>query len=274
MVKEPILQVKNLTYRYFGEKPILHKLSLTLHKQEKTVLLGVNGAGKSTLMFNILGIYKGEEGDISFQGINIREISEAVLRQKMAYIFQNPDDQVFATTVKEDILFGLVQFGFTQDEQDKRLNEVVELLKIDHLLKKNPRHLSYGEKRRVALAGVLVMEPEIIFFDEPMAFLDPPGRELFMSILDKLYKQGKTLVIATHDLNFAAEWGERYILLNNGQISMDGDKNILIEGMEPFKYTLPITTQIFKDYMPSSELPVTVEEGREKLKKLKEDFFS
>lgn len=272
MVKEPILQVENLTYRYFGEEPILHRLSFTLHKQEKTVLLGVNGAGKSTLMFNILGLYKGEEGTIYFQGSDINEISEDVLRQKMAYIFQNPDDQVFAPTVEEDILFGLVQFGFTQEEQYKRLNEVVELLKIDHLLKKNPRYLSYGEKRRVALAGVLVMEPEIIFFDEPMAFLDPPGRELFMSILDMLYKQGKTLVIATHDLNFAAEWGERYLLLDNGQISIDGDKTVLREGMAPFNYNIPITTQIFKEYISSSELPITVDEGRETLRKCKESF--
>ncbi|AZR72616.1 hypothetical protein BBF96_03965 [Anoxybacter fermentans] len=265
---ETILMVKDLTFRYPGGEPVLKTISFALKAGEKTVLLGPNGAGKSTLLFNLLRLYSPEEGEIYLKGKRLKDVPEEFLRQKLAYIFQNPDDQVFAPTVEEDILYGPVQFGIDSKEQKNRLKQVVELLQIKELLKRNPRHLSYGEKRRVALAGVLVMNPEIIFFDEPLAFLDPPGRKLFIKIMEELFCQGKTLLVATHDLNFAAEWGQRFLVLKDGRIIADGDHKILKKGIATFDYSLPIPTQIFQGFVHESQLPLTIKESRELLKNL------
>ena len=144
----------------------------------------------------------------------------------------------------------------------------MNLLKIEDLLKKNPHHLSYGEKRRVALAGVLIMEPEIIFLDEPLAFLDPLGTQTLIQILDRLIAEGKTIVIATHDLNFAAEWGERFIILDDGEVAAQGGREVLKGGIESFDNAIPIVAQLFKGLVADEELLVSVEEGRELLKKL------
>lgn len=257
-----ILQAVSITYRYPGGTPVFNKLSLDLHQGERTVLLGPNGAGKSTLLFSLLGMYRMEAGEIRFHGKRLTDWHEREIRQRLAYLFQNPDDQVFAPTVEEDILFGPEQFGYPVEEQQQRLAQVADRLQILHLLKRNPRHLSYGEKRRVALAGVLILDPEVIFFDEPLAFLDPPGRQLFLGMLEFLANEGKTLLVATHDLNFAAEWGERILFLQNGEIGADGDRRILRHGFPAFGQCIPIPTQIFRSFVPDEHLPVTVSEAQ------------
>ncbi len=268
MKAEPILQVEKLTFGYQEGEPVLRDISFSLETNQPTVLLGPNGAGKSTLMFNLLGLYKPGAGEIFFQGQSLESLGEETLRQKLAYIFQNPDDQVFAPTVREDILFGPLQFGMDSQLTTDRLTGIVEQLQISHLLERNPRHLSYGEKRRVALAGVLIMEPEIIFFDEPLAFLDPPGRKLFIEILAQLKREGKSLFVATHDLNFAAEWGERFLVLHDGEILSNGDRRLFQKGIEAFGEIKPLVTQIFEGYVKTAELPVTVAGGRELIAKL------
>lgn len=261
--RNTILQAVSIAYRYLGGKPIFQNLSFDLGKGERTVLLGPNGAGKSTLLFSLLGMYRLEAGEVRFHGKRLADWKEGEIRQRLAYLFQNPDDQVFAPTVEEDILFGPRQFGYSVEEQQKRLAEVAEWLQIQHLMQRNPRHISYGEKRRVALAGLLILEPEVIFFDEPLAFLDPPGRQLFLETLEHLTDAGKTLLVATHDLNFAAEWGERVLLLQHGELIADGERTILRKGFPGFGQCIPTPTQIFRGFVPDSDLPVTVEEGRQ-----------
>lgn len=258
----PILAAAGITYRYPGGEPVLRELSFALRSGEQTVLLGPNGAGKSTLLFSLLGMFRPEAGVIELHGRGLTDWKETEIRQRLAYLFQNPDDQVFAPTVEEDILFGPRQFGYSAEEQRRRLAKVMDRLQIHHLRQRNPRHLSYGEKRRVALAGVLVLEPEVIFFDEPLAFLDPPGRVLLAETLAELAEEGKTLLVATHDLNFAAEWGERILFLENGRISADGDRTILRKGFPAFGGSIPIPTQIFHRFLPDDKLPVTIGEAR------------
>ncbi|WP_083189742.1 energy-coupling factor ABC transporter ATP-binding protein [Orenia metallireducens] len=265
--KELILEVNKLNFSYEDEL-FLKDISFSINKNQPTIFLGANGAGKSTLFFNLLRVYSPDTGEVLFKGEDLSKIDEKIVRQKMAYLFQNPDDQVFAPTVEEDILFGPRQFGLSIDEIQNKLAELVNLLKIENLLKKNPHHLSYGEKRRVALAGVLIMEPEIIFLDEPLAFLDPLGAQTLIEILDRLIAEGKTIVIATHDLNFAAEWGEKFIILDDGEVAAQGGVEILRDGITTFANTLPIVSQLFKGLVADEELPVSIEEGRELLKKL------
>ncbi|AGB41689.1 ABC-type cobalt transport system, ATPase component [Halobacteroides halobius DSM 5150] len=267
-MKENILQVRDLTFSYTGTQEILKEVSFSIQRNEPTVLLGPNGAGKSTLIFNLLNLEVPDKGQIYLKGQSLEEIEEDKLRQQVAYIFQNPDDQVFAPTVKEDILFGPIQFGLPAKEQEKRLEEVVELLQISHLLARNPRHLSYGEKRRVALAGALIIDPELIFLDEPLAFLDPPGQQLLIEIMKQLTSQGKTLLVATHDLNFAAEWGEKFLVLDAGELVASGDKRVLKEQEAVFGDNLPLVSQVFKKVVPDDKLPLTIKEAKKLLNKL------
>lgn len=263
-----IIKVKNLTYSYQENINVFEKISFTIEDNKKTILLGPNGAGKSTLMYNLLGLYTPDSGDIYFKGKKIRDTEESILRKKMAYIFQNPDDQIFAPTVEEDILFGAGQYNIDNNIIKNEMKKLSKLLNIGHLLDRNPRQLSYGEKRRVALAGILIMDPEIIFLDEPLAFLDPRGKKQFINILEKLYDNGKTLFIATHDLNFAVEWGEYFMLLDNGKLDTISQRDIF-KGKNPtFSGITPITTSIFKDFIPEKRLPLTIKEGRDLLKRV------
>ncbi len=265
--KKPIIKVEDLIYSYQDNINVLEQISFTIEYNKKVVLLGPNGAGKSTLMFNLLGLYTPDQGNIYFEGQKIIDIKESTLRKKMAYLFQNPDDQIFAPTVKEDILFGPKQYNFNDYTIKKEINRLSELLNIEDLMTRNPRQLSYGEKRRVALAGVLIMDPQIIFLDEPLAFLDPPGKKQFIDILSQLHSQGKTLFIATHDLNFAAEWGDYFMLLNNGKIDTVTQREIFKGKNSAFQGMVPITVDIFKDFVPEKSLPLSIKDSRKLLEK-------
>lgn len=265
--KNPIIKVEDLTYSYQKNINVLEQISFTVEYNKKVVLLGPNGAGKSTLMFNLLGLYTPDQGNVYFEGKDIIDIEESTLRKKMAYIFQNPDDQIFAPTVKEDILFGPKQYNFDDYTIQKEINRLSELLNIEHLMTRNPRQLSYGEKRRVALAGVLIMNPEIILLDEPLAFLDPQGKKQFIDILGQLHNQGKTLFVATHDLNFAAEWGNYFILLNDGKIDTVNQREVFKGKNGAFQGVVPITVDIFRGFVPEDSLPLTIRDSRKLLEK-------
>lgn len=259
--KEVIIKVEGLFFRYQQDQ-VLKNINFHIYQGQKTVILGPNGAGKSTLMLVLLAILQPEQGQVFFQGQLLTELPEAHLRQKAGYIFQNPDDQVLAPTVKEDILFGAEQLGINPELREERLRQLTKLLQIENLLTANPRNLSYGEKRRVALAGILIMNPDIIFFDEPLAFLDPDGKRLLSEIMEQLSLTGKTLIIATHDLDFAAQWGEHYMLLLNGEIKASGGREIFKKDLPFFQNNPLLPTRIFQGYLPDEQLPINIAESR------------
>ncbi len=265
--KKSIIEVQDLTYSYQDNDNVFEQISFTVEYNKKVVLLGPNGAGKSTLMFNLLGLHTPNQGNIFFENEEIKNIEESTLRKKMAYIFQNPDDQIFAPTVKEDILFGPKQYNFDDYIIKKEINRLSKLLNIEHLLARNPRQLSYGEKRRVALAGVLIMNPKIIFLDEPLAFLDPQGKKQLIDILEKLHDQGKTLFVATHDLNFAAEWGDYFMLLNDGKLDTVSQRDVFKKQNSAFQGMVPITAAVFNGFISEDNLPLTIKDSRNLLRK-------
>lgn len=262
-----ILKVENLNFSYLESKiNVLKNISFEILPKQKVVLLGPNGAGKTTLMHNILKINEPQNGKIYFKDNLLNHFEEDQLRQSISYVFQNPDDQIFASTVQDDILFGPEQFSFPEHIQKKRFNRVVELLAIENILERNPRNLSYGEKRKVALAGVLILEPDLILFDEPLAFLDPPTQQLFIDVLNQISANGKSIIIATHDLNFAAEWGEKFLLLNkNGELTVKENKNFFRSGVENLGNSLTNSSKIFKGFVAKNDLPVTTKESRDLL---------
>jgi cobalt/nickel transport system ATP-binding protein len=213
---------------------VLEDVSFEAKAGERIALLGANGAGKSTLLLALLGVLPIHAGSIEICGVKLEKSTLAEVRALAGLVFQNPDDQLFMSTVWEDLLFGPLNYGW--DKTDDVTNKAALLLRslgIGHLKDRMSHKLSGGEKRLAALATVLIMEPQVLLLDEPTAFLDPRGKRALTKILAAL---PQAMLIATHDITFAEALSSRVIVLNKGSIRADGpaesilhDKNLLEE---------------------------------------------
>jgi len=221
------VEVENLFFQYRDGSEALKGISFKIMPGEKIAILGENGAGKTTLLLHLNGVYLPKKGRVKIFGEEVKKGNEYKIRQKVGLVFQNPDDQVFSATVYEDIAFGPVNFGLSKEEVEKRVEKAMKALKIEELKERIPQHLSYGQKKKVAIAGVIAVDPEILILDEPMAFLDPSSRRQIINILKYLEGEGRTLIIATHDVNFAADWAQKVIILKRGRVLAEGPPEIL-----------------------------------------------
>ena len=198
-----MLEVKNIKYAYNSEYQALKGVSLKIEKGEMVALLGKNGAGKSTLFLHLNGIYEPDEGQVFIDGEELKYDKKSLLkfRQKVGIVFQNPDDQIFAPTVEEDVAFGPLNLGLSMEEVQDRVEEALARVGMSGFEKTAPHHLSGGQKKRVAIAGILAMKPEIMVLDEPTAGLDPQGVVNLQKLLRQLNDEGITIVISTHEVD-------------------------------------------------------------------------
>jgi cobalt/nickel transport system ATP-binding protein len=221
----PLLEVKNLRYSYPDGSLALSGVSLCLSRSEKLAVIGANGSGKSTLLAHLAGCYT-----LSPRGGGILLSGEAVgaerLRNSVGLIFQESDDQLFMPRVLEDVAFGLVSRGMEVMEAHGRAMDILEKLTVSHLAERPPHRLSGGEKRMVALAGILAMEPEIVVLDEPSAALDPRARRRVIEVLKALTRP---LILATHDLDMALDICTRAVVMTQGRIAAEGDLPALLK---------------------------------------------
>jgi cobalt/nickel transport system ATP-binding protein len=194
-------------------------VNLDIEAGSNVAIVGANGAGKSTLLALLCGIYPVKEGAIEIAGIPMKKENLEQIRKKIGFVFQNPDDQLFMARVYDDVAFGPRNFGYSAEEAAQMADRAIERMKIEHLKNRAPHKLSGGEKRNVAIAAVLAMEPEILLFDEPSSFLDPKSRRNFIRAMDSLQH---TKVIATHDLDLVLDLCERVIILKKGEVFADG----------------------------------------------------
>jgi cobalt/nickel transport system ATP-binding protein len=217
-----MLEVKNISVRHNSADaaPALRDVSFSLNDGERLGLLGNNGAGKTTLLLTLVGILLPEQGEIVFDGMTLKggagPDTAAAFRRRIGLVMQNPDDQLFMPTVYDDIAFGLRSQGLPENIIAAKTEGIMNALEITALKNRLSHRLSGGEKRLAALAGVLVMEPELLLLDEPAAFLDPPGRERLIAILAGL---SRSMIIATHDLEMAERLCHRVARLDRGRIS-------------------------------------------------------
>lgn len=218
--RPPAFQLSGVSYTYDGALPALKDISLRVERGEKVALLGANGSGKSTLLKLMNGLIHPTAGTVAAFG---EEITEQVLRdeafthrfrRRVGFVFQNSDAQLFCATVREEIAFGPLQMEMGQVEVAQRVEDVAAMLGIMPLLERPPYRLSIGEKKKVALASVLVINPEAILLDEPTGGLDPRSQRWLIHLLVTLYHAGKTLVTATHDLSIVPEIADRVFVLN------------------------------------------------------------
>lgn len=220
------LEIRDLTYQYADGHRVLNKVSLKLHKAENLVIFGPNGSGKTTLLLHINGILVGQ-GSIQVGDLEVSKQNLAVIRRKVGIVFQDADEQLFMPTVLEDVTFGLLNLGWKELEARNYAQEVLHRVGVEEeLFQRAPYHLSAGEKRRVALAGVLAMNPELLLLDEPTTSLDPPGQRNLLQLLQSLKQP---MIIATHDINFARALSQRAIFLQGGQIVADGDIESIVK---------------------------------------------
>jgi cobalt/nickel transport system ATP-binding protein len=216
-----LLELHDLHYRYSGQPQwALQGATLKLPAGVKVVILGRNGSGKSTLILHCNGILQPQQGTVHFAGqaVSYQRASLLQLRRQVGIIFQNPDDQLFSASVAQDISFGPLNLGLSLADTRRRVQVVAELCEITDLLERPTHALSGGEKARVALAGVLAMDPALLIADEVTANLDPWMRRQLFTIFQRLVAQGKTVVLATHDVDFARYWADLVVVMEAGRV--------------------------------------------------------
>ncbi|MEU9833655.1 ABC transporter ATP-binding protein [Streptosporangium sp. NPDC048047] len=215
----PSLEVSRLAYAYPDGTQALFGVDLRLERGERAALLGPNGAGKTTLVMHLNGILTAGHGTVTVAGLPVGGDSLKEIRRRVGLVFQDPDDQLFMPTVREDVAFGPANMGVRGDELEHRVVTALERVGMLHAADRPPHHLSFGQRRRVAVATVLAMEPEILVLDEPSSNLDPASRRELAEILRSL---DVTVLMVTHDLPYALELCERSLILSGGVIAADG----------------------------------------------------
>ena len=237
-----MIEFKNVSFSYDGERPVVENLSFTIKKGESVGLIGANGAGKSTLMKLLLGLLSGT-GEIFVDGLPVTKKNLPAVRQKLGFVLQDSDNQMFMPTVYEDMIFGPRNYGLTKDEAERRVDEVLAQLDLT-ALKHRPNHtLSGGEKRMAAIATILAMQPEAILMDEPSTALDPVNRRTVIRTVNAL---PQTKLIASHDLDMILDTCDRVLLLAGGKIAADGKAEDILRDkalLEANRMELPFCLQ-------------------------------
>ena len=264
-----VIQTLNMSYTYPDGTSAIKDINIEIKEGEKVAIVGSNGAGKSTLFAHFNGIIKPSSGLIKINdktiGYNKKDLLQ--IRQKVGIVFQNPDDQLFAPTVIEDVAFGPMNLGLSDDEVDERVEESLQMVGMQGLENKAPHHLSGGQKKRVAIAGILAMRPEIMVLDEPTTGLDPKGVEQVLDILYKLNQEDMTIIIASHDVEMVIQFADKIFVLNNGEIIGQGTPEEIFNNIETLKKAHlrpPKSAELLtllKDNGVSCNVKLTVEEA-------------
>ncbi len=233
-----IIKVENLVFQYDDEKNknAVDHVSFTIERGEFVVIIGHNGSGKSTLAKHFNGILLPSAGDVYIDNMNTKDDSVLWnIRQKAGMVFQNPDNQIVATIVEDDVAFGPENLGLHKDEIRRRVDEALLLVRMSEFAKRQPYNLSGGQKQRVAIAGIIAMSPDCIIFDEPTAMLDPRGRKEVVDTIVRLNKEeGKTIVHITHFMDEAIN-ADRVIVMEEGKIVMQGKPREIFAQVEELK---------------------------------------
>ena len=245
-----VLEARDVAFAYGPGKWPIRNLSFCLPAPRRVCLLGANGAGKSTLMMLINGTLRPQQGELLVLGqpIDYSRAGLKALRRQVGIVLQDPDDQLFGATVEQDVAFGLLNNGIEPAAARARVNETLLKMGIPYLADRPIHELSLGEKKRVALAGILVLRPNVILLDEPTAGLDFAGISAMLGLLDDLYQAGTTLIVSTHDTDLAYEWADEGWILLNGGLAAQG----------------PIADVVLNDVLSEAHLrvPAMVELGR------------
>ncbi len=274
---EIIVETRGLCFTYQEGSQALFDIDMKIHKGEFVALLASNGSGKTTLIKNISGLVQPSRGDVLIDKEYLQNIEPKKLYSKMGIVFQNPDEQLFAPTVAEDVAFGPRNMDLPDSEINDRVNQALDHVGALKLKGRAIHHLSFGEKKRVCLAGILAMEPSILILDEPTAGLDPHGEDMMMTLLSQLNKNlGVTVVLATHSIDTLPLFADHIFVLKNGAILKNGDAEEIFcdqEMLQQASLRLPYISSLLHemkhyDGVPINGLPLTIGEARKRMLEL------
>ncbi len=243
-----MIEIRNLTFAYEKDNPVLKDISFTAQDGECIGLIGANGAGKSTLMKVMLGLLDGS-GSVIVDGTPVTQNTLAEIRRKLGFVLQNSDSQMFMPTVHDDMMFGLLNYGIRREEAENKVSEVLDTLHISYLKDRYNHRISGGEKRMAAIATVLAMEPSVLLMDEPTSALDPKNRRMIINTIRSL-KQ--TRIITSHDLDMILDTCSRVILIDEGRIIKDGTAEEILkdrELLEAHSMELPLSFSRMNEHL-------------------------
>jgi cobalt/nickel transport system ATP-binding protein len=273
-----VIETKDITYKYPDGTKALDKVNFNVDEGKIVALLGPNGAGKSTLFLHFNGILSPSMGSVIIDGDTVKYNKKDLMqiRQKVGIVFQNPDDQLFAPTVLEDVAFGPMNMGLPKEEVEVRVKDALLRVGMEGFEKKPPHHLSGGQKKRVAIAGILAMKPKIMVLDEPTSGLDPKGASQILRLLYKLNNEGITIVISTHDVDLVPLYASKVYIISEGQIIKEGTAPEVFDDVKTIRganLRLPRIAHLMEilekeDKLPFDKpYPLTIGEARKRILK-------
>lgn len=265
-MNEVILKAENVFYSYDdGKTHSLNGLSLEIRRGKKIAVMGANGSGKSTFFLCCNGVYRPSEGTIYFHGKPVDYSRKGLLqlRQKVGIVFQDPDNQLFSASVFQEISFGILNLGVPEEEARKEVERIMDEMEITPYRDRPTHALSGGQKKQVSIADILIMKPEIVILDEPAAALDPKHTVLVNQAVDRMTGEGITVMMATHDVNYAMEWADEVMIFRDGTVAAHGvpeqvfeDKHLLRETNLEQPAVLQLFDSLKKKGILKEELPL------------------
>ena len=271
------MEVRVDTFKYPDGTKAMSTINLDIRKGEFAGILGSNGSGKTTLLKIMDGLIKDITGSVHLDGADIRKLAPREIYRKVGLVFQNPDEQLFAATVSEDVSFGPLNMGFSRSETHEMVTKALKDVEMEEFRGKAIHNLSFGQKKRVCIAGLLAMGHEILLLDEPTAGLDPMGEYKMMNLLKRLNQEnGVTIVMATHSVDLVPLFLDRLYILSKGRIMRGGTPEEVFTAphdMEHVKLRLPhIAEMIYRlkheDNVPFGKVPLTIGEARREMLKI------
>jgi len=276
-----VIEARNLTYTYPGStRPAIQDVALTIKKGEFVILTGPSGCGKTTLCrcFNglIPHFYQGElEGNLVVAGLRVVEHPISELARHVGFVFQNPENQLFALSVEKDVAFGLENIGMPREEMQKQVDWALQMTGTEDLRERAPHELSGGQQQRVAIASVLAMRPEVMVLDEPTSFLDPFGAQTIFEVISRLNKElGITVVLVEHRLDLASKYADHVIVMDEGRIVLDGGPREIFDSEEArlIGVGIPKAIRLYqvlkREGVHLKKVPLTSEEASQLLKEV------
>ncbi|MBP3886561.1 MAG: ATP-binding cassette domain-containing protein [Cellulosilyticum sp.] len=255
------IKINQLNFAYDANIPILKDISLILDSTP-TAIIGQNGAGKTTLVKLLKGLLTPSSGEILLNGKNIKDLTVAQLAAYIGLVFQNPNDQIFKSTVLEEVLFGPLNIGMSKEKAEEKAREALRLVGLENQINENPYDLGLSERKLIAIASILAMDTEVVILDEPTIAQDYASKEKIKGIIRKLYTQGKMVLTIIHDMDFVAECFERTVVLAQGKVLLDGPTKEVFSKEDKLKEAyleLPHVTKLCKQ-LGYSETYLTIEE--------------
>jgi len=276
----PVMELYDISYTYPDGTEALKNITAKIFSGESIAIAGPNGAGKSTLLLIMAGLLAPSSGEVKIferiiDGKMINDVKKMYeVRKRIGIVFQDPDVQLFSSTVHDDVAFGPIHLGMNMDEIESKVGDTLKFLGLEHVAEKHPYELSGGEKRKAAIATVLVSSPEVLLLDEPTADLDPKSRKEFVELLKKLKEGGKTIVIATHDMEVLPEIAERIIVIDREKVTEGPARDVLMDEklLDKANLDVPVVARLFKMLESSGlncdEIPFNTDSAIEIIKKL------